>query len=119
MLKRAILVLLHIIRSLAQPSTVQSSLAATVTPPPCHVNCIAHIDDFLRYRWQSYVINTTITVATVEHIIYPHYGNATRTRIRPGDLADGYAVPERNHDGTIVTTITLSYGTNKPTGVVL
>ena len=86
--------------------------------PTCDSECAVHFDYFLSVGWVRYAVNTTITAATLEKIIYPKY-NVTKTKVLSNDLPAGYTVPERNEAGTVVTTITVDRGSLGATTTVL
>jgi hypothetical protein len=100
------------------PTTTTKLFNSTPATSNCQADCAAHFDYGVGYSWQKYAINTTITAATLEKIIYPKY-NATRTHLLPNDLPPGYTTPDRNEAGTVVTTITLNRGKLGPITTVL
>lgn len=87
-------------------------------PPNCEGGCDTHVVSFLSVGWVRYAIDTTITAATLESIIYPKY-NVTKTRLLANDLPEGYTTQERNEAGTVVTSVTVDRGISEAFTTVL
>lgn len=89
--------------------TTQTQQSTSSDVSACEADCAAHLNFYISYGWQSYAINTTITAATLQKIVYPKY-NTTKTRLLQNDLPPGYTLPDRNGEGTVVSTLTVDRG---------